>query len=224
VPGPPPTSLPPGLPAELVPDGATVYALTLPGETNEPGAVSVPDRVLYVVGPKGSRCDAMRGNYVAIRITGPDGTTTGHVELPHGGGPALFLSCPYIPAAEAAYRTYHSDPLSPTFDPAVDCAVRPGEQATPIATGVMDGYLALVVSPPTTGNATSPTTVALYTFQEGPDNPDGGATEADCTLPASQRAICVATFGFFLAQFGVGGMTETRRAEVYEELAAILAR
>jgi hypothetical protein len=91
-----------------------------------------------------------------------------------------------------------------------------------VATGVADNYLAMVLRSYRAADGSTPgkRTVALYTF----DGVEGSALEADCTLPASQRAICVAALAFFLAQSPVGAaMTEAKRADVYAALTDFLA-
>jgi hypothetical protein len=228
-PGPPPTSLTPGLPATLVPDGATVYALSLPIYSAEPGVLFDGVEVIYTVAPTGSRCSGMRGNYVAIEITDPAGKAAVSVFLPGSAGPNLMVSCAYIPAATETYRLFREGSLEPGASlppgPPEDCRAIAGEEVVSIATGVKGHHLALVLSPAASGSAEGERTIALYTFVEESADSTGAGSTASCTLPASQRAICVASLGFFLAQAGVGiDMTEARRAEVYRELAAILAR
>jgi hypothetical protein len=88
-------SLPSCLPADLVPDGATIYP---------PGGLSRPHL----------------GNYVPIDITDPAGKASGSVFLPGSLEPNQMLWCAYIPAAMAAYREFlDGAPLSP----ATDCRV-----------------------------------------------------------------------------------------------------
>jgi hypothetical protein len=228
-PAPPPSKLPPGLPAALVPDDAAVYALTLPIYSADPGVVFDGVEVIYTVGPTGSRCRAMRGNYVAIEIADPAGKAAVSVFLPGSAGPNLMVSCAYIPAATEAYRLFREGSLEPGASlppgPPEDCRAIAGEEVVSIATGVKGHHLALVLSPAASGSAAGERTVALYTFEEESADSTGAGSTASCTLPASHGATCVAQLAFFLAQAGVGiDMTEARRAEVFRELAAILTR
>lgn len=205
----PVTSCPVGPPAPPVPASTVLpQSISLPPETTVFGT-GLPGSsvVAYSLAPAGFTCNASTGAdgsfVISLDAPGSRRPSLTYDYSPGGFGLQLDLACPYIPAIRAADAALRRGQQN--------CAYPGGDVVTQVATGVQDLWAATVRIPPgvtdpnlpAPGNGRDQTlAVFLGSFQSHPNPPtiQAGGQEADCTLPASEQAICVAGLQYFVTQ------------------------
>jgi hypothetical protein len=195
-----PATLPAGLPGELVPAGASVYGIGVPGDVS----IGKPAWYFYAVGPPGLACRVGLGNYIDVELTGPAQAARIYLDFPGSEGPSQLLACRYIAAARAA--------AAPFATPG-DCTPGPADQVTALTTASPQDHVGLVSTPAADG---ADPTLALYAFTEAGG---GESAKIECRLPPSERSTCLASFAFFVTQLTFGS---TPPAQVTTQLADLL--
>jgi len=188
----------------------------VPATTVIPSSISLPPGVrvfgtgnvgtftAYSLGPSTFTCSAIgAGADGGFGVTVSEPASHHSIDYdynPGGAGPNTDAACPYIPAAEAADVIFRNG--SSQF-----CA-RPGADAvTQVATGVPDVKAAIVQVPPTVKDVQilgagdgHDETVAVFLVRVVAGAVGVEAQNAECTLPASQRPVCLAALEFFVTQ------------------------
>ena len=188
------TAVPPSI---SLPPGTTVFGTGLPGSSV----------VAYSLAPSGFTCGAIAGAdgsfVISFDAPGSRSPSLTYDYSPGGAGLALDLACPYIPAIKAADATFRGGQQ--------DCVYPGGDVVTQVPTGARDLWAATVRIPPdvtdpnlpASGNGRDQTlAVVLASLQSHPDPTivQAGGQAADCALPASEQAVCVAGLQYFATQ------------------------
>ena len=180
-----------------LPPGTTIFGTGLPGSSV----------VAYSLAPAGFTCSAIAGAdgsfVISLDRPGSRRPSLTYDYSPGGFGLQLDLACPYIPAIRAADAALRGGQQN--------CAYPGGDVVTQVATGAQDLWAATVRTPPgvtdpnlpASGNGRDQTlAVFLASFQSYPNTAtiQAGGQDADCTLPASEQAVCVAGLQYFVTQ------------------------
>jgi hypothetical protein len=210
--------VPPGMGAAPGFQGPT--APPVPASTVFPQSISLPPRttifgtglpgssvVAYSLAPSGFTCSAIAGAdgsfVISLNAPGSKSPSLTYEYSPGGVGLGLDLTCPYIPAVRAADAAARSGQQSCTY-PGADVV-------TQVRTGAQGLWAATVRVPPdvkdpnlpASGNGRDQTlAVFLASLQSHPNSTtiQSGGQDADCTLPASEQAVCVAGLQYFVTQ------------------------
>jgi len=206
-----PKTLPASLPIDLVPAGAAIYAITFPEDRG--------GDAYYTVGPLGGTCRGFGGNYVEMQVLDAAGAVVVDISSPGSLGPNQLTSCAYIAAARKAAEAFWGASLPPS-----ECVRSPGDQVTPIATGVPYSYLAAVLSS-TPGPATgmSGTTASLYTFWTDAGDDTGASSSATCAITGSLAPACHAALAFFVGDMcQIGSVACGLSRDIGARIAAVI--
>ncbi|GGP00356.1 sigma-70 family RNA polymerase sigma factor [Wenjunlia tyrosinilytica] len=179
---------------------ATVHLpnhILLPAEAAVAGSRDVfygENRPHFVLGPKGSTCQASRGADGNVTFgMERDNHHSGVIEAWSPGGVSIQRSwgCEYIPEVASLVSDH-------------DCTQPSGHVVEPISTGTPNFYASLVWAPQgdrrlwNDGITRSNSTVALFVSQVS----TSGGSSIYCNLPDRQDKICAASLSLFLAQSG----------------------
>jgi hypothetical protein len=180
-----------------LPPETTVFGTGLPGSPV----------VAYSLAPSGFTCSAIAGAdgsfVISLDAPGSRNPSLTYDFSPGGAGLALDLACPYIPAIRAADAVFRGGQQN--------CAYPGADVVTQVPTDVRDLWAATVRIPPDVADPNLPASgtgrdqtlaVFLASLQSHPDPAivQSGGQEADCALPASEQAVCVAGLQYFVTQ------------------------
>ena len=195
--------------------GVTFSQPAVPATTVIPASVSVPPGatvfgtgdqgfgVKFSLAPLGFACSAIGAGAdggFAVQVTDPSARqyVIRYDYNPGGAGPNIDDACPYIPAVKAADAIFRQR--------ANICGRAGAETVTQVATGFSSLKAAIVQVPPTVKDTHLPAagdgrdeTVAVYVAQLFAGS-QANAQDAGCTLPAGQKAICLAALKYFVTQ------------------------
>jgi hypothetical protein len=163
--------------------------------------------VAYSLAPSGFTCSAIDGAdgsfFISLDAPGNRSPSLTYDYSPGGAGLALDLTCPYIPAIRAADAAFRGGQQN--------CAYPGGDVVTQVPTGARDLWAATVRVPPdaadpnlpASGNGRDQTLAVFVASLQSHTDPtivQAGGQEADCALPASEQAVCVAGLQYFVTQ------------------------